>query len=227
MENAILQSDNLAEAVSSKWEVCQLLIEQEVKDALELDKEPAVIGRELSEFFKNNLKVEIAPRTIEQRARRIKEAATGVANPKKPAVKKNKNAATPVADPKKPAVKETKLSVVTAEKPQATEEKSQTNEEEKLTKPLSRPKRWSAACSDAKKSLDDLQVAIDELKEIQESYQEWLENIPENMAESPTAEKLNVLTEIDLEGLNTYLNDIENIIDECEEADLPLGYGRD
>lgn len=79
--------------------------------------------------------------------------------------------------------------------------------------PLSRQKRWNEACADARKGLEDLLA-------VQEEYEEWKGNLPENLANSNLAEKLETVTGFEIQGaLDT--------IDECEGADLPLGFGRD
>jgi hypothetical protein len=62
----------------------------------------------------------------------------------------------------------------------------------------SRPQRWSDA--------------LDELRQLQEEYREWLENLPENLEGSVLHEKLEAICELDIDEL-----DIE----------LPLGFGRD
>ena len=61
-----------------------------------------------------------------------------------------------------------------------------------------RPQRW--------------REAIDTLRALQEEYQEWLDNLPENLQGSPLAEKLEAVCALDLDEL---------------EVELPLGFGRD
>lgn len=63
----------------------------------------------------------------------------------------------------------------------------------------SRPKRWADA--------------VEELQELQEEYREWLNNLPEGLQESATAEALQAIDELDLE-------EIANI-------EPPRGFGRD
>ena len=62
-----------------------------------------------------------------------------------------------------------------------------------------RPDRWAAA------------VAI--LVELQEEYRAWLDNLPANLEGSRLADKLQAITELDLE--------------ELQAIDPPRGYGRD
>jgi hypothetical protein len=83
----------------------------------------------------------------------------------------------------------------------------------KREKPKSRPERWSAAASEAEDSLN-------ELLSIQEEYQNWLDNLPENFQSSALAEKLQAVADID----------IQSAVDAASEAnslDLPRGFGRD
>jgi len=62
-----------------------------------------------------------------------------------------------------------------------------------------RPERWTAA------------VAM--LISLQHEYCTWLDNLPENLEGSRLADKLQAITELDLE--------------ELQAVDLPRGYGRD
>ena len=64
---------------------------------------------------------------------------------------------------------------------------------------LPRPRRWAAA--------------VAALSDLQDDYRAWLDNLPANLEGSGLAEKLQAITEIDL--------------DELQEVDPPLGYGRD
>ena len=82
-----------------------------------------------------------------------------------------------------------------------------------MSKPRSRPVRWCDAVSAAK-------AAIAELREVQDEYQDWYDNLPDNLFESKLAAKLEEVTDIDIYT-------IECTLDEAEEMDLPLGFGRD
>lgn len=77
----------------------------------------------------------------------------------------------------------------------------------------SRPKRWAEAAAKANEALSELQS-------IKEEYQDWLDNLPENLQNSALGEKLQAITDLD----------IDSAVDVSEEAmniDLPLGFGRD
>ena len=62
-----------------------------------------------------------------------------------------------------------------------------------------RPQRWADA--------------VATLRELQEAYQAWLDNLPESLQDSALAEKLQAVCDLDL--------------DELENVDLLLGLGRD
>jgi len=55
--------------------------------------------------------------------------------------------------------------------------------------------------------------AVAELVELQQEYQAWLDSLPEGLSESPTAQALQAICELDL--------------GELESVEPPRGYGRD
>ncbi|GEM_PF-5066606 len=77
----------------------------------------------------------------------------------------------------------------------------------------SRPERWQRAT-------DQMREGLDELKALQEEYQDWMDNFPENAQSSATYEKLEAVCDLDLDELDSQIDDIMNI-------DLPKGFGRD
>ena len=62
----------------------------------------------------------------------------------------------------------------------------------------SRPQRW--------------RDAVAELLELQAGYQQWLDGLPESLADTPTADALRAVCDLDLSSL---------------EIDPPRGFGRD
>jgi hypothetical protein len=80
-------------------------------------------------------------------------------------------------------------------------------------RPQSRADRWSEAAGNAKAALEDL-------KSVQDEYEEWKGNLPDSLQSSPVGEKLETVTGIDIDGAI-------DICDEAENADLPLGFGND
>ena len=62
----------------------------------------------------------------------------------------------------------------------------------------SRPQRW--------------RDAVAELIELQADYQQWLDALPESLADTPTADALRAVCDLDLSGL---------------EIEPPRGFGRD
>jgi hypothetical protein len=83
----------------------------------------------------------------------------------------------------------------------------------KRVKPKSRSARWGEAASAASAALTDL-------KDIQQEFQDWMDNLPENLQSSNLADKLQTVCDLDIEGA-------QSTIEEAEGADLPLGFGRD
>lgn len=80
-------------------------------------------------------------------------------------------------------------------------------------KQQSRSDRWSAAIGKAREG-------IEQLKELQEEYQEWFDSMPENLQSGPTGEKLEEISNLDLDGAMDVLEDAEGL-------ELPKGFGRD
>lgn len=78
---------------------------------------------------------------------------------------------------------------------------------------VSRPKRWASACQAALSALQDL-------KEVQDEYEEWKDNTSDNLQSSPVYEKLEAVCDLDIESAIT-------TIEEAEGIDLPQGFGRD
>ena len=77
----------------------------------------------------------------------------------------------------------------------------------------SRSKRWADAAAKASEGLR-------ELVDVQSEYQDWLDNLPENLQSSALGEKLTAVTELDLQNAL-------DVVEEAEGADLPKGFGRD
>jgi hypothetical protein len=61
---------------------------------------------------------------------------------------------------------------------------------------------------------------IEDLQGIQEHLQDWLENLSENFHDTTLTEKLTAVCELEFD-------DALQAVEEAEEADLPLGFGRD
>jgi hypothetical protein len=84
---------------------------------------------------------------------------------------------------------------------------------EKKPKPKSRPIRWVEAASAAVAALTDL-------KEVQDEYNGWLDNMNDNLRGGATGEKLEEISNLDIEGaLDTATS--------AEQVELPMGFGRD
>ena len=68
----------------------------------------------------------------------------------------------------------------------------------KPPRPKTRPARWA--------------TALAELRALQAEYEAWRDQLPESLAESRTAERLDEVCNVDLDAL---------------DVDLPRGFGRD
>ena|SRR5215472_2411471 len=100
----------------------------------------------------------------------------------------------------------------------------------------SRAQRWAEALGEAREALSALDAAygnleesFSALQELHSEYEEWKDNMPENLANSPTAEKLEAVCELDFEKevRDTSYSDLESLLDEAEAVELPVGFGRD
>lgn len=104
-----------------------------------------------------------------------------------------------------------------------------------MARQQSRTDRWMEAAGNARAAYDaivessELSTALDALREVQGEYEEWRDNLPENLQQSALGEKLEAVLDIELpEDISEYsLSDIEQAIDQAEGIDLPLGFGRD
>jgi phage shock protein A len=101
-------------------------------------------------------------------------------------------------------------------------------------KSTSRTARWEAACTAAREALDAARAAVEEaqsaltdLDDIRSEYEEWKDNLPENLAQSALGEKLETVSGLYIPVDSNDLDEIEGVIDEAEGMDLPLGFGRD
>ena len=129
-----------------------------------------------------------------------------------------------------------------------------------MAKSKSRSARWNDATGEARSALDSindimampdeerdettkpevdrhlesLTEAVANLLDLQQEYSDWLDNMPEGLQQSATADKLQAIVDLSLEpdiptewDDDMDLSDAESCLDEAESADLPLGFGRD
>jgi hypothetical protein len=100
-------------------------------------------------------------------------------------------------------------------------------------RPPSRSQRWQDAAAEARAAFDrlsedaeSLNSALQELGSIKDEYQDWLDNLPDSLRDSPVGTKLQAVTDLDFDQ-EVDLSAVESVIDEAESADLPLGWGKD
>jgi hypothetical protein len=79
--------------------------------------------------------------------------------------------------------------------------------------PSSRASDWANAAADA-------QDALDRLIELQSQFEDWRSNLPDNLQDRPTAEKLDAVCDLDLQSALDAVN-------EAAGVELPMGFGRD
>jgi ABC-type nitrate/sulfonate/bicarbonate transport system substrate-binding protein len=84
----------------------------------------------------------------------------------------------------------------------------------------SRTARWGDAAARVEKAAEELTEACEALKEVQQEYSDWYDNLPEGLQQSAVGEKLSAIQDLDLEP---DLSSLEGVAD----MDLPLGFGRD
>lgn len=97
----------------------------------------------------------------------------------------------------------------------------------------SRAYRWAAAIGTARAAVDkleegkgDFENAMSELNDLKQEYQDWLDNLPESLQQSPVGEKLQAIVDIDFE-VEIDIESASEAVDNAEGAELPLGFGRD
>jgi hypothetical protein len=107
-----------------------------------------------------------------------------------------------------------------------------------MPKQKSRSARWFEAANTARVKFDaidnmatELAEALADLDSIRGEYEDWFDNLPENLQDSPVGTKLAEISQLDIENLaNEPLEnwvDVGELIDAAENADLPMGFGRD
>lgn len=91
----------------------------------------------------------------------------------------------------------------------------------------SRTKRWQHAVGEALKASALLEEMLQELLDIQQEYSDWKDAMPENLENSALGEKLSAIVDLDIESAHSNAEEIVDLVNECDMADLPLGFGRD
>lgn len=100
----------------------------------------------------------------------------------------------------------------------------------------SRPQRWAEAAANLRRSLDAIDTQnvehyADELAGIREEYEQWHADLPENLENSPTAEKLEAVVDLELEymgsNITEAIDEALSLLEDAEGVELPIGFGRD
>jgi hypothetical protein len=107
-----------------------------------------------------------------------------------------------------------------------------------MAKGKSRPKRWREAIEKAQTELSAMQSAMEsfdaacqDLDEVRQEYEEWKDNLPENLQSSNLADKLSEVADLDIEsakdGVRTAIDEAVDLLETADGLDLPQGFGRD
>ena len=107
-----------------------------------------------------------------------------------------------------------------------------------MTKTKSRPKRWAEAIEKGQKALSDLETALmaleeagSDLNDVRQEYEDWKDNLPDNLQSSPLADKLNEVSDLDItseiDSLRSAFDTANDLFSTAEGLDLPRGFGRD
>lgn len=101
-----------------------------------------------------------------------------------------------------------------------------------MARSKSRPQRWRDAVAEAQKHIaaavdakNSAVEAFQELESIRTEYEEWKDNLPENLSGSPLADKLDEVCNLDFTSED--LDEMESTISDAEQIELPRGWGRD
>jgi hypothetical protein len=82
-----------------------------------------------------------------------------------------------------------------------------------------------------KNAADDLAQSLMDLHAVQNEYEDWKDNLPENLQSSALGERLEAVCDLEIEeAANDPLDnwgDVESLLDEVEGIELPQGFGRD
>ena len=112
------------------------------------------------------------------------------------------------------------------------------------------PDEIQEARNHAEKALDILRSSgaeqVEDMRSVHQELEIWRDNLPENLDQSPTAEKLDDVVDLDfpsqlddlieqlgddlIEDIDTIqeqIEELQSILGEAEGADMPLGFGRD
>jgi len=101
-----------------------------------------------------------------------------------------------------------------------------------MPKPKSRPQQWAEAVAEVRKHLNVIEdakaqaiEAMQTLEGLRSEYEEIRDNQPESLQGSPYYEKLDTIANLDFS--TEEVEEMISVIEEAEQAELPLGFGRD
>jgi hypothetical protein len=76
-----------------------------------------------------------------------------------------------------------------------------------------------------------LTEALSDLNDVRSEYEDWRDNLPENLQGSALGEKLEAVVDLNIESVMeeplAMWPDMLDVVGEAENIDLPQGFGRD
>lgn len=97
----------------------------------------------------------------------------------------------------------------------------------------SRPARWAEAVLKARAAANTIEEGkaalvevFGELEELRNEYENWRTGLPEQFENTELASKLDTVIEMDFNE-DTDVEAMLEAVDQAEQAELPLGFGRD
>lgn len=91
-------------------------------------------------------------------------------------------------------------------------------------------------------AVDEFESTMSDLADVRQEYQEWFDNMPEGLRDGATGQKLEEVTNLDVEeptvslesvqdaireAVAELLTDVTDLLSEAESVELPAGFGRD
>lgn len=87
-------------------------------------------------------------------------------------------------------------------------------------RPPSKPKQWAAAVEKVTAARSAMEEGLEELKSLKEEYDAQYDNLSDGFRNTARGEKLEAINGLDLDPDFSWIDDLENI-------EVPLGFGRD
>ena len=74
--------------------------------------------------------------------------------------------------------------------------------------------------ANVRNAADELEAALEAIRDVQEEYEEWKDELSDRQANSALGEKLEAICELDF-NLEVDVDDIESVLEDAEGVELP------